>query len=86
VHKLVLSEEAQKVYRSADSPLARKLAKCFLRIESNPRVGNNIRALKGPLAGAFRYRAGDWRVVYSIDDAARTVSVITIAHRRDVYD
>ncbi|HEY3245007.1 MAG TPA: type II toxin-antitoxin system RelE/ParE family toxin [Phycisphaerae bacterium] len=28
---------------------------------------------------------GDCRVVYSIDDATQTVSVVTIAHRRDAY-
>jgi mRNA interferase RelE/StbE len=66
--------------------LARKLARCFVRIEANPRVGNNIKALKGPLAGHFRYRVGGWRVVYAINDTAQTVSVITIAHRRYVYD
>jgi mRNA-degrading endonuclease RelE of RelBE toxin-antitoxin system len=34
------------------------------------------------LAGHFRYRVGDWRVVYAINETAQTVSVITIAHRR----
>jgi mRNA-degrading endonuclease RelE of RelBE toxin-antitoxin system len=29
---------------------------------------------------------GDYRVVYEIDDTARTVDVTRIAHRRDVYE
>src|SRR4051794_2333962 len=33
----------------------------------------------------YRIRAGDYRVVYSIDEEARTVSVETIGNRRDVY-
>jgi mRNA interferase RelE/StbE len=32
----------------------------------------------------WRIRAGDWRVVYVIDDAAKLVSVTRIAHRREV--
>ena len=33
----------------------------------------------------YRIRQGDWRVVYTIDDAARTVTVVRVAHRSDVY-
>jgi len=33
----------------------------------------------------FRVRPGDFRVVYSIDDAEPSVLVVKIGHRRDVY-
>jgi mRNA interferase RelE/StbE len=33
----------------------------------------------------YRVRQGNYRVVYGIDDAARTVLVVKIGHRRDVY-
>lgn len=32
-----------------------------------------------------RLRVGDYRAIYSIDDAGRTVLVMRVAHRRDVY-
>jgi len=31
-------------------------------------------------------RVGDYRIVYTIDDAKRLVEVTRIRHRRDVYD
>jgi len=34
----------------------------------------------------WRIRIGDYRVVYEIDDAAKTIDVTRIAHRRDVYE
>lgn len=34
----------------------------------------------------WRIRIGDYRIVYVIDDSARTVDVTRIAHRREVYD
>ena len=34
----------------------------------------------------WRIRAGDWRVIYIIDDSARRVSITRVAHRREVYD
>ena len=33
----------------------------------------------------YRFRQGDYRVVYGIDDAARIVLVVKVGHRRDVY-
>ncbi len=33
----------------------------------------------------YRIRQGDYRVLYSIDDTAETVTVVKIGHRRDVY-
>lgn len=33
----------------------------------------------------FRLRVGDYRVIYTVDDAAELVMVLTIGHRRDVY-
>ncbi len=35
--------------------------------------------------GRFRVRQGQFRIVYAIDDASRTVEVIKVGHRREVY-
>jgi len=34
---------------------------------------------------AYRVRQGAYRVVYAVDDEARTVRVVKVGHRRDVY-
>ena len=41
--------------------------------------------LRGGERGLWRVRAGDYRVVYAIEDAKLVVLVIRIGHRRDVY-
>jgi mRNA interferase RelE/StbE len=84
--EVILSPEAQEFYAAADRPLARKLARCFALLERDPRRHNNIKRLSGELAGLLRYRVGDWRVVYRIDDRAGRVLVLVIAHRREVYE
>jgi len=33
----------------------------------------------------YRIRRGDYRVVYSIDEAARRVEVVKIGHRSEIY-
>jgi mRNA interferase RelE/StbE len=33
----------------------------------------------------YRLRQGDYRLIYSVDDEARTVVIVKVGHRRDVY-
>ena len=33
----------------------------------------------------YRLRQGDYRVVYAVDDAQRSVEIVKIGHRREVY-
>ena len=52
-------------------------------LAQNPRrVG---RPLRLELAGKHSARRGDFRLIYEIDDDARSVTVIAVAHRSDVY-
>jgi len=81
-----LTAEARRFYESSDAALQRKLDRSFDLLAQTPRRHPNIKPLKGRLAGAFRFRLGDYRVVYVIDDASRTVTVVNIANRRDAYD
>ncbi len=49
----------------------------------NPhRVGKR---LQPPLADRYSARRGTYRVLYRIDDSARTVTVVDIDHRDTVY-
>lgn len=49
----------------------------------NPhRVGRRLHA---PLEDRHSARRGTYRVIYRIDDEARTVSIIDVVHRRDAY-
>jgi len=38
-----------------------------------------------PMDDRFSARRGTYRVIYRIDEKARVVTVVDVAHRRDVY-
>ncbi|GAA6615542.1 type II toxin-antitoxin system RelE family toxin [Scytonema sp. NUACC26] len=86
MYEVILYPDAQAFYAAADKALAKKIAKCLERLEQNPRSHPNIKLLKGNYSGYYRYRIGNYRVIYSIDDEAMQVLVNTIAHRGEVYD
>jgi mRNA interferase RelE/StbE len=50
------------------------------RILSNPFMG---KALKGDFRGCYRYRFGDYRVIYSI--TKQDILILRIGNRKEVY-
>ena len=66
-----------------DDALARVVRKLETLAETPRPTG--CKKLKG-YKDHWRVRVGDWRVVFIIDDAAKSVSVTRIAHRREVYE
>ncbi len=66
-----------------DNVLSRVVAK-LEALGHTPRPAG-CKKLKG-YKDHWRVRAGDWRVVYIIDDPGKAVSVTRIAHRREVYE
>ncbi len=63
------------------------LARVVVKIDSlahNPRPAGCVK-LKGS-KDQWRIRVGDWRVLYTLDDSARLVSITRIKHRREVYE
>lgn len=86
MYEVLLHPDAQNVYANANKALAKKIARCLQQLEENPRSHPNIKALKGDLAGLYRYRIGDYRVIYSIEDEVVRVFVVAIAHRSEAYE
>jgi mRNA interferase RelE/StbE len=53
------------------------------KLAQDPRPAGS-KKLEGP-GERYRIRQGDYRILYSIDDAIRIVAIIKVGHRKDVY-
>ena len=85
MYEIELTRDALAFYQAADKPLVKKLNRCFDQLRHNPYQHPNIKRLTGPLAGYWRYRVGDWRIVYCVTEAQHIVTVILIVHRSKAY-
>jgi mRNA interferase RelE/StbE len=74
--------KAEKEFLKLPEVLRRKIRNKILFLEENPRPFGSKKLRETEY---FRVRAGDYRVVYSVDDENRIVKVLSIAHRKDVY-
>ena len=86
MYEILLHPDAQKVYAKADKALAKKIAKCLQQLEQDPRSHPSIKALKGEYSNLYRYRIGDYRIIYSVEDEIVQVFVVAIAHRSKAYE
>jgi mRNA interferase RelE/StbE len=59
-----------------------KIRKAILALQENPRP-TDCRKLTG--RDGWRMRVGNYRVIYEIDDAARSVTILNVGHRREIY-
>jgi len=69
-----------------DLPTKEERQRIVRRIQAlslDPRAHGSEK-LAGPL-DRYRVRQGRYRIVYSIDDRAATVTVFKVAHRKEVY-
>lgn len=75
---------ALRELRKLERPLTRRVLVAVTKPGEDPRPPG-VRALTGHPPGTMRLRIGDYRVVYVIRDDHVVVTVVRIAHRREVY-
>jgi mRNA interferase RelE/StbE len=83
-YSLEIKQSAQKELNALDDALFTRIDRKILVLADNPRPAG-CKKLRG-YKDQWRLRAGDWRVVYIVDDAAKLVTITRIAHRREVYE
>lgn len=86
LYSVIITDNAQKFFDKASASLQKKLFRCFDQLKIDPYLHPNIKSLKGKFKGLFRYRVGNYRVIYEINDQEITVIVITISHRSKIYE
>lgn len=77
-----LTRAATKDVAQLDPPVRRRVLAVIARLADDPRPAG-CKALQG--RPGYRVRAGDWRVIYTVDDQAVTVLVVKVGPRGSVY-
>ena len=75
--------ELQRLDRQAQKEIVAYLEKRIATKEDPRRFGKPLRA---QLLGLWRYRVRDYRILCQIKDDILHVLVVSVGHRKDVYD
>jgi len=81
--KIAFETEAQKEFLKLDKLSQQLIANKIKDLQN----GNFMqdKALKGKHKGKFRKRAGNYRIIYLKENNLLVISIIRVAHRKEVY-
>jgi len=82
-YTVVLSKKAQKELDKLSDFIAGPIIKAITLLEFSPRP-NGFKKLKN--RNGYRIRIGSYRVIYDVFDDKLIIEVITLGHRKDIYD
>ncbi|MDP2036544.1 MAG: type II toxin-antitoxin system RelE/ParE family toxin [Ignavibacteria bacterium] len=81
-YQIIIKPSAQKdLDKLPDKEVIRLASKIFL-LSKNPRT---IGTQKLTEQEVYRIRIGNYRVLYEIDDSAKSIFIFRIKHRKEVY-
>ena len=81
-YRLLIKPSAAKELEGLSLRDRKRVATRIQRLASDPRPAD-AEKLSGQ--DKHRLRQGNYRILYSVDDAALTVLIVKIGHRREVY-
>lgn len=85
MYTISYSAKAIKIYVKLAVDMRKQIDKKMLQIAQNPyEKYNNIKSIQGR-KHCYRFRLGDWRLVYEIVQGELKIIVINIGHRKEVY-
>jgi len=84
--QIAQTKEFEKKIKKLDPKIYTKIKNIvYPQLKKNPFYGTNIKKLKGEYEGVYRYRLGNYRLFYIIDNGKVIVIVTTISHRQGAY-
>jgi mRNA interferase RelE/StbE len=82
-YRIELRPAAVRALRKIDRPARERIQGAIALLATDPRPPS-ARPLRG--RPALRVRVGNYRIIYTIRDDVLLVVVVTVGHRREVYD
>lgn len=85
MYKVVYLEQVEEDFKKLDKPTIKKiLARIENYLAADPKELG--KAVKGEFQGYWRYRWGDYRVIYKIAEREVLILILRISHRKDIYN
>ena len=84
-YRVALASQAARAVRKMPPAERKRILSALQALAQDPRPsGKHVKALKGSDAPFLRYRVGDQRIMYEVDDSEREVLVHAVVARKDL--
>ncbi len=83
LYSLNFSKQALKELEKINEPYYSNIKKAIVNLVTNPRP-HGYKKLKN--RDGYRIRVGNYRIIYNIFDTTLIIDIITLGHRKDIYE
>jgi len=83
-YRIRILDTATRELAKLDKPSGRRVVERIHWLAANL-DDIKLEVLTGDLAGLYKFRAGDYRIVYEILHDEQTIVIHIVGHRREVY-
>ena len=83
--RIEIDKDVQREMKKLDKQVAKRITAKLREISQLDDPRSVGKGLTGNLAGLWRYRVGDYRIICDIEDGVLVILVVDVAHRREVY-
>ena len=84
MYTIVIRETVKKELKEIPDADYKKIRTIIISLSENPFPHGYLK-LEGFDSKLYRIRKGDYRIIYSVEHQIVTVTILKIAHRKDVY-
>ncbi|MBD3794906.1 MAG: type II toxin-antitoxin system RelE/ParE family toxin [Epsilonproteobacteria bacterium] len=86
-YQIAETKNFEKIKSKIDSKIYVKIVNnVYPQLRTNPFYGTNIKKLKGEFEGYYRYRVGNYRLFYLIENEKVLILITDFRHRQSSYD
>ena len=82
MYEVIIEGKAKKQIEKLSGVTLKQIDKALAGLESNPRH-SKVEKLTG--YNLWRIRAGDYRIIFEVNDTHKKVIVYKIKHKREIY-
>lgn len=82
MYQAIFSRRAEKAFLKLEKNEAKPLKEAILTLQKKPRRVGTIKLENVPV-GTYRYRVGNHRIIFDIDDNDKILEILDIAKRDD---
>jgi mRNA interferase RelE/StbE len=80
MYQAIFSRRAEKAFLDLPTKEAQRVKQAVEKLEQNPRTYGTIKLENAPVA-SYRYRVGNYRLLFDIDDEAKVIEILDVRKR-----
>ena len=83
MYRIIFEQQPLKFFNKLDKVLQERIGRKIEELKIKPNLGI---PLIGNLAGMYKLKIGDYRIIYAIQNDKLIILILKMGHRKNIYD